>query len=85
MREEILQKLNEYIRDSKGSPVLINDMVKDAQLDSLGLVYVLVCLDSDYHFMDSEEDLDNLDRYSTMTVMQLINTCVKGHYNIDKQ
>jgi hypothetical protein len=79
MKKDILKRLNEIIEDEKGSPVGINDMFMDSDLDSLGVLLTIVTLDADYPFLpgnsDDDSPLADLD-VPNLTVRDLVKKCV---------
>ena len=75
-KEEILVRINELIVDEKGSAVTMGDKTSDAQLDSLGLLMLMVSLDTEFPIFDgkSEEEYQSL-YTSDLTIEELILEC----------
>lgn len=78
MKQDILDKLNEFIVDEKGTAVTIDSMFVDSNLDSLGTMLTLLELDAEYSFLvDVPNDVDVVEHLSiqTLTVRELVNIC----------
>lgn len=80
MKQKILDQLNEYIVEEKGSPVTMDSMFRDAGLDSLGTVLVIISMEADYPIFKDLEDpekewVEYLD-FPQLTVRRFIKLCV---------
>jgi hypothetical protein len=88
MKQDILNRLNEIILEEKGTPVTINSMWSDANLDSLGTVMSLAVLESEYPiFKDippGTEALTTLD-FKTLTIRELVKKCVLSNTNTSSE
>lgn len=79
MKQEILDRLNEIIVDEKGVRVGMDNLFKDAELDSLGTVITIAMLEADYPiFKDVPNDADALSTidFETLTIRELIRKCI---------
>lgn len=79
MKQKILDKLNELIVEEKGTPVTMNDIWPDTNLDSLGTVITLAILESEYPiFKHLENDADALATidFPNLTIRELVKQCV---------
>jgi acyl carrier protein len=76
MKKEVLDRINLAIREEKGMEVTIQSTMKDANLDSLGMVGLLIQLDNYYRILKDDDDLNNLEDYVNMTVVEMVNLCV---------
>lgn len=73
MKQEVLDKINELIAEEKGRPVTVNNILSDANLDSLGIIFFLTTLDAEYNLMWSMEELPDL---NNITIRELVTKCV---------
>ncbi len=74
---QILEKLNEIIKDEKGCAVTMEDTLLDAQLDSLGIMIALITIDSEFEIFDqaeAENALETLD-VKNLTIKDLVEKC----------
>lgn len=79
MKQEILDRLNEIILEEKGSPVTMNSLFIDSELDSLGTLLTIITLEAEFpffgHYPEEEDALDDLD-IPHLTIRDLITKCV---------
>jgi acyl carrier protein len=73
MKQKILDRLNELIIQEKGRPITIDDTIKEADLDSLGIVFVSIELDSEYSLSDKTNNFWDM---ANLTVRQIVTGCV---------
>jgi acyl carrier protein len=73
MKQKILDRLNELIIQEKGRPITIDDTIKEADLDSLGIVFVFIELDSEYSLSDKTNNFWDM---ANLTVRQIVTGCV---------
>ena len=79
-KKEILKVINDAIKEEKGQPVTIESNMADANLDSLGMLMVLVIIDSKYHMLEKDEkDADageEIKAFAEMSVKEVVVRCV---------
>jgi acyl carrier protein len=78
MKQVILDRLNDIIKDEKGVIVTMDDDFLDSELDSLGTVLTIAILESEYPFfagMKDEDAFQSLD-IANLTIRELIKLCV---------
>lgn len=76
---EVLDKINEIIREEKGNRVTINDTLVDASLDSFGITVLFIALDDEYgYFKDipEGEDVFATIPYATITIREIVSKCL---------
>lgn len=79
MKQQILDRLNELIEEEHGVPVTMDSKFIDAELDSLGTVITLACLEADYPFwkdVPKSEDAIAMMDIPNLTIRELIRQCV---------
>ncbi len=88
MKQEILDRLNELIVEEKGKPVTLDSKWTDAELDSLGTVITIACLEADYPFWknlpsgsDGFQDMD----FKNLTIRELVKKCVLSTTNTSSE
>lgn len=76
-RLEILQEINSYIEEEYGSIVTEEDMIVDAELDSLGLTLVFLAIDNKYKVYPKEE-FESLDltKVSVKEILDKVELCL---------
>lgn len=77
-KQNILDRLNEIIENEGGISVTVNDSFKNAELDSLGSLMVLVNLDIDFNLFsttETEDVKDQVTEFIELTVREIINKC----------
>lgn len=85
-KKEILGRINEIIDDEKGSPVKMDSMFTDAELDSLGTLITFITIDSEFEIFDKDEAehaLENLD-IPSLTIRDLVTKCILSITNTSK-
>lgn len=78
MKQQILDKLNEIIVEEKGSPIKMDSLFIDSELDSLGTMITLVTLEAEYPFFkDLPEGVDEIASLDipNLTIRDLIRKC----------
>jgi len=70
--QEILSSINKIIISENGLPVQMSNLFIQSDLDSLGVLIVILDIAGEYNI--SGEVLDELD-FSTLTVINLVNLC----------
>ena len=74
-KQQILDRLNEIIKEEKGRPVTMDDKFIDSELDSLGITITMISLDADFPFLgEGDEAWDKLDIPNLM-VRDLVKLC----------
>jgi len=77
--QDILDTMNQVIREEKGMRVTINSSLKDANLDSFGYTVLFLELDDKYNiFIDvpvGEDPYATID-WDTITVREVIERCM---------
>ena len=76
-RKEIQDFINKLIEEEHGTPIGPNNVLADAELDSLGLVFFFTELDFKYQILkdvNSGEEYKKFNLKET-TLSSLINTC----------
>ena len=70
--------INKCIREEKGNKITVNQKISDSDLDSLGIVIMLLSVDDRYkcfkHIPDTEDVFEVLD-IENMTLKDLILLC----------
>ena len=78
-KQAILDQLNELIEEEHGKPVTINSMFMDSELDSLGVMLVILGLETDYPiFKDLPDDAEDAIKWldpANLTVRDLVQKC----------
>lgn len=88
MKQKILDRLNELIREENGCPVTIDDNWTDTQLDSLGTILVIVQLEADYPFwkdIPEREDAISTMNFPCLTIRELVKKCVLSTTNTSSE
>ena len=75
--QEVLDRINEIILEEEGSPITMEGKFQDVQLDSLGMLMLMVSIDAEFSIFDgkSEEELQNFD-HPGLTTKELVSKCV---------
>lgn len=87
IKKDLLAKINKLIKEEKGTEVEMDDYFRDANLDSLGTMVVLITLDAEYHIFNPDEpgqDMGDID-YDTFTIRDLINKCILANTNTNME
>lgn len=79
-RKEIAQYLNEVIIDQQGMPLKSNDLFVEAGLDSLGLTFFLMEVDTKYNLLKDIPDGNENEalKLNSITFKELVNLCKKA-------
>jgi len=79
-RKEIAQYLNEVIADQQGMPLTSNDLFVEAGLDSLGLTFFLMEVDTKYALLKDIPDGQEYESLNlgSITFKDLVNLCKKA-------
>jgi acyl carrier protein len=86
-KQEILDRINEIIVDEKGQALTIDQNFLDSELDSLGVMIVIITLDAEFPiFKDIPEDdqIDYLD-IPNLTMRDLVAKCRLSITNTDTE
>lgn len=85
-KKEVLDLINEAIKEEKGRPVGIDDMFMDSELDSLGVSLTLITLDEEFGYLDGLVDEDGeLQNIDKLTVRDLVKKCVLSSSSTSKE
>ena len=79
-KKEIYENLLKLVSSEKGCAVNPESKLSDAGLDSLGLTFVLIELDSKYRILkniDSGKEYEQLN-LATITIKDFVNLCKKS-------
>lgn len=73
---EVLEKINEFILNEKGSKVVLEDKLLDSGLDSFGHLMFLLELEEEFPIFDGvapDDQIDYIDRGTS--ILELIHIC----------
>ena len=75
---EILNVINEIIVYEKGRAITMDGMLLDAELDSLGTIFVLMKIDEKFTIFNPDDLTDDVSKinFKTFIVKDLINKCI---------
>jgi len=78
--DEVLDVINEVIREERGKRVTLDSTLLDADLDSFGITMLFVRLDDEYEYFKkaglSENDPFGEIPYETITIREIVDTCL---------
>lgn len=77
--EDVLERINEIIREEKGNRVTLNSKLVDAELDSFGITVLFITLDDEYgYFKDvpDGEDVFATIPYASITIREVVAKCL---------
>ena len=78
MEQDIIDYMNNIIREEKGSRVTINSSLRNADLDSFGITMLFVALDDEYQYFTKGQYGDNPFgeiSYDTIMISDIVETC----------
>ena len=78
MEQDIIDYMNNIIREEKGSRVTINSSLRDADLDSFGITMLFIALDDEYQYFTKGQYSDNPFceiSYDTIMISDIVETC----------
>ena len=78
MEQDIIDYMNNIIREEKGSRITINSSLRDADLDSFGITMLFVALDDEYQYFTKGRYSDNPFgeiSYDTIMISDIVETC----------
>jgi hypothetical protein len=83
MKQKILDQLNEFIVEEKGTPVTMKSKWTDANLDSLGTMMVIISMEADYPIFGDNPDVDWLAilDFPNLTIRRYIKLCISSITN----
>lgn len=79
MREQVLARINEIVREEHGNRVNEASKVLDTELDSFGLTMLFIALDQEYKYFEKAgygDDVAGKIPYDTLTISEVIDVCV---------
>lgn len=86
LKLEIYDFITCLVKEEKGKLIKLNDLFMSSNLDSLGLIFVLVELDTKYGILnniDSGKEYDQL-KLKTITLSGLIDKCSQSLLEMNK-
>jgi hypothetical protein len=79
METQILETINDVVREEKGKRVDINSTLRDAELDSFGITMLFIQLDDKYQYFTKaglgDDPFSNIE-YDTITIAEIVTTCM---------
>lgn len=74
-KQDILDRINEIVIDEKGLKLSINGNFVDSDLDSLGVVIVIITLDDEFGILKGIPKGKEFDGIEELTVRDLVYKC----------